>query len=138
MMTDKELMQWALTLSPEMRARVERLANGDLSVAPDPIGDARTCTQAEAARLLGVSRTTVVNMIKDGRLATVMIGGGGKRVLMRSIGEIAQGKDVEMPDDMVEEMRQRKRRRAESGRKGAVARMRTLAGRGAGAAGVGA
>ena len=126
-MTDKEFMHMALTLSPEMRARVEMLINGDLTVAPAPIGDARTCTQAEAARLLGLSRTTVVNMIKDGRLATVSIGGGAKRVLLRSIGEFAKGKGVPMSEHTIEEMRQRQMRRAESGRKGAAARLRKYA-----------
>lgn len=127
MMTDKEFMHMALTLSPEMRARVEMLINGDLSVAPAPVGDARTCTQAEAARLLGLSRTTVVNMVKDGRLATVSMGGGTKRVLMRSIAEIARGKGVAIPEDTAEELRQRQKRRAESGRKGAAARLRKYA-----------
>lgn len=126
MLTDKELMQWVLTCPPDIRARVEMLASGDTSIAPEPIGDARTCTQTQAARFLGVSRTTVVNMIKSGRLEAVTVG-GAKRVLLKSIDAISRGDETGVPEQIMAHIEHKRRRCAEGGRKGAAARIRNLA-----------
>ena len=45
----------------------------------------RTVFIAEAAVLLGVSRRTVYNRIRDGRLDTVRTAGGSRRVRLMSI-----------------------------------------------------
>ena len=119
-MTERELMQWLLTAPPDMRARVEMLANGDASAAQTPIGDARTCTQAAAARLLCVSRQTILNMIKRKQIATVLVC-GAPRVLLSSIDAISHGKAATRPE-IDAELARRRERRAESGRKGAAAK----------------
>jgi excisionase family DNA binding protein len=45
----------------------------------------RSVTIERAAQLLGVSRRTVYNRIKDGRLATLRTLGGSQRVLLASL-----------------------------------------------------
>ena len=46
---------------------------------------AKTVFVHEAAQLLGVSRRTIYNRIREGRLRTVRITGGTRRVLLESI-----------------------------------------------------
>lgn len=48
----------------------------------------RSVLLEEAARLLGVSRRTVYNRIRDGRLVTVRTPGGSQRVLVDSIAAL--------------------------------------------------
>jgi excisionase family DNA binding protein len=49
----------------------------------------RSVSIDQAARLLGVSRRTIYNRIKDGRLATLRTLGGSQRVLLASIERLA-------------------------------------------------
>lgn len=49
---------------------------------PSEIGE--TCNKNDAAKLLGVTRCTVYNMIKDGRIRTTS---DGRRVVTQSIDE---------------------------------------------------
>jgi excisionase family DNA binding protein len=49
----------------------------------------RSVTIDRAAQLLGVSRRTVYNRIKDGRLLTVRTHGGSQRVLIVSLQQLA-------------------------------------------------
>ena len=66
-MTGEQFLKAVLNAPPGTRSKIEMLLNGDESVVPSPIADARTCTQAEAARRLGVSRQTVVGWKPLGR-----------------------------------------------------------------------
>jgi excisionase family DNA binding protein len=52
-------------------------------VAPQAIG--RSVSIDQAAELLGVSRRTVYNRIRDGRLTTIRTLGGSQRVLVDSL-----------------------------------------------------
>jgi len=53
----------------------------------------RSVSLDHAAELLGVSRRTIYNRIRDGRLMTVRTIGGSQRVLMDSVeGEFRAGK----------------------------------------------
>ena len=45
----------------------------------------RSVSIDQAARLLNVSRRTVYNRIKDGRLQTIRTAGGSRRVLVESL-----------------------------------------------------
>jgi excisionase family DNA binding protein len=51
----------------------------------------RSVSIEQAARLLGVSRRTVYNHIKNGRLATLRTLGGSQRVLVESLPKAAAG-----------------------------------------------
>jgi excisionase family DNA binding protein len=48
----------------------------------------RSVSIEQAAQLLGVSRRTVYNRIRDGKLQTIRTLGGSQRVLMSSLDEI--------------------------------------------------
>ena len=49
----------------------------------------RSVSIAQAAHLLGVSRRTIYNHIKSGRLATLRTLGGSQRVLLASLQQAA-------------------------------------------------
>jgi excisionase family DNA binding protein len=46
----------------------------------------RSVSLDHAAQLLGVSRRTIYNRIRDGRLQTIRTLGGSQRVLLESVG----------------------------------------------------
>jgi excisionase family DNA binding protein len=55
-----------------------------LETTPEPrIG--RSVSLDHAAQLLGVSRRTIYNRIRDGRLQTIRTAGGSQRVLLESV-----------------------------------------------------
>ena len=54
----------------------------DVSCRPSP---ARSFLVEDAAVILGVSRRTIYNRIRDGRLQTVRTLGGSQRVLLDSV-----------------------------------------------------
>lgn len=123
-MNGEQFLRACLNAPPGTRAKIEMLLNGDETVVPPPIADARTCSQSEAARRLGISRSTAIAWMHAGRLRTVNVC-GVPRVLLSSIDEIARG-HVSAADDpetarMIEA---RAARRAQAGRKGAAARER--------------
>jgi excisionase family DNA binding protein len=47
----------------------------------------RSVSLDHAAQLLGVSRRTIYNRIRDGRLQTIRTLGGSQRVLLDSVGD---------------------------------------------------
>lgn len=52
----------------------------------------RSVSLDHAAQLLGVSRRTIYNRIREGRLQTIRTLGGSQRVLLESVREIATGR----------------------------------------------
>ena len=56
----------------------------------------RSVSLDHAAQLLGVSRRTIYNRIRDGRLQTIRTIGGSQRVLMDSVQE-DRGVAADMP-----------------------------------------
>ena len=57
----------------------------------------RSVSLDHAAELLGVSRRTIYNRIRDGRLQTIRTRGGSQRVLLESVGD-TRTPDVEPID----------------------------------------
>ena len=53
----------------------------------------RSVSLDHAAELLGVSRRTIYNRIRDGRLQTIRTLGGSQRVLIDSVTETRAGDD---------------------------------------------
>jgi len=123
-MNGEQFLKACLNAPPGTRAKIEMLLNGDETVTPPPIADARTCSQSAAARRLGISRATAVAWMRTGRLRSVNVG-GTPRVLLSSIDAIARG-HVSAADDpeTARWIAERAARRAEAGRKGAAARIR--------------
>lgn len=67
------------------------LSESVLETAPAPrIG--RSVSLDHAAEILGVSRRTIYNRIREGRLATVRTMGGSQRVLLDSVEGEFRGK----------------------------------------------
>ena len=65
------------------------MANDTKSQFEPHIG--RSISLDHAAQLLGVSRRTIYNRIRDNRLKTVRTAGGSQRVLIESMTENANG-----------------------------------------------
>ena len=57
----------------------------------------RSVSIDQAAQLLQVSRRTIYNRIRDGRLATIRTIGGSQRVLVESLNELGASSDVLSP-----------------------------------------
>ena len=123
-MNGEQYMRACLNAPAGVRAKIEMLLAGDESIVPPPIADARTCSQSQAARRLGVSRATAIAWMRAGRLRSINVG-GIPRVLLSSIDAIARG-HVDAADDpeTARWIAARAARRAEAGRRGAAARMR--------------
>jgi excisionase family DNA binding protein len=62
----------------------------------------RSVSLDHAAQLLGVSRRTIYNRIRDGRLQTIRTLGGSQRVLVESFGQGARLIDDERARPRVE------------------------------------
>ena len=69
-----------------MDAMERRVATDDTPSFEPRIG--RSVSLDHAAELLGVSRRTIYNRIREGRLQTIRTIGGSQRVLLDSVNEI--------------------------------------------------
>jgi excisionase family DNA binding protein len=69
-----------------MDAMERRIVTDDTPSFEPRIG--RSVSLDHAAELLGVSRRTVYNRIREGRLQTIRTIGGSQRVLLESVHEI--------------------------------------------------
>ena len=129
-MNGEQYLKMCLNAPPGTRAKIEMLLSGDESVAPAPIADARTCTQSEAARRLGISRSKLILLMHRGVVRSVNIT-GVPRVLLSSIDEIARGK-INAGDnpETARWIARRSAHGADAGRKGAAARIRNREGSG--------
>ena len=77
----------ALTLPLLGRRRVSQVSIETNDLNPEPrLG--RSVSIDQAAALLNVSRRTVYNRIRDGRLLTIRTLGGSQRVLVESLYEL--------------------------------------------------
>src|SRR4029079_11926082 len=61
----------------------------------------RSVSIDHAAELLGVSRRTIYNRIRDGRLQTVRTLGGSQRVTLESVGDLA-GRRIVSPSEKMD------------------------------------
>ena len=91
-MAIEELVKAALNATPSQRRKAyEVLRCITARTKKDTAPDLRTVNQSQAARLLGVSRGTVIALIKQGRLDTITTSAGTPRVTMRSLTAYANG-----------------------------------------------
>ena len=67
-----------------------------LQIESGPIGPrlGRSVSIDQAAQLLQVSRRTIYNRIRDGRLVTIRTIGGSQRVLVDSLNELGTSSQV--------------------------------------------
>ena len=77
-MTTERRMTLLLAATPDVLRRVDRILSGEpIEGATDP--DRRLLSIAQAAVALGVSRTTIWRLLRDGRLPSVELRAGGSR-----------------------------------------------------------
>ena len=128
-MTSEQFISACLNAAPGVRAKIEMILNGDDTITQQPIGDARTCSQAEASRRLRVSRPTVNRWMRAGILKSVNMA-GVPRILLTSIDAVACGRVPAQAMDGATDGREKEiaARRAEAGRKGAAARAARIKG----------
>ena len=81
------VVELALTLPLRCGRRVSQVSIETHDLNPEPrLG--RSVSIDQAAALLNVSRRTVYNRIRDGRLQTIRTLGGSQRVLVESLYEL--------------------------------------------------
>lgn len=88
-LTTEKRMTLLLAATPDTLRRVDRILSGEIEGATDP-GDRRLLTIAQAARALNVSRTTIWRLLRDGRLPTVELRPGSRRIPSAAVTEFAK------------------------------------------------
>lgn len=80
-----------------MSEHVTEQVPASLSLAEPRIG--RSVSLDHAAEMLGVSRRTIYNRIRDGRLLTIRTLGGSQRVLLDSVHGDSRSRPVPVRDN---------------------------------------
>lgn len=83
----EQLMARLLTATPSELKKIEAVFTGETPTDP---GDRRLLTIAQTARALNVSRTTVWRLLRDGRLPTVELRPGSRRIPSAAVTEFAK------------------------------------------------
>ena len=86
-LTTERRMTLLLAATPDVLRRVDRVLSGEPIEAPT---DRRLLTIQQAAVALGVSRTTIWRMLRDGGLPCVEIRPGSRRVPSQAVTECAK------------------------------------------------
>jgi excisionase family DNA binding protein len=94
-MTTERRMTLLLAATPDTLRRVDRVLTGEPTEGATDPGDRRLLSIRQAADALGVSRTTIWRMLRDGALPCVEIRPGSRRVPSAAVtalvkGEVAQ------------------------------------------------
>lgn len=93
-MTTEQRLSAILAANPGVLRRVDAILSGEIEGATEPT-DRRLLTIQQTADALGVSRTTVWRLLRDGRLPCVELRKGSRRIPSAAItafvkGEVAQ------------------------------------------------
>lgn len=87
-MNKEELIGKLLTASP---AELNRVAAVFTTETPTDPGDRRLLSLTQTANVLGVSRTTVWRLLRDGRLPFVELRPGSRRIPSAAVTEFVKG-----------------------------------------------
>ncbi len=88
-LTTEKRMTLLLAATPDVLRRVDRVLSGEIEGATDP-GDRRLLTIRQAADDLGISRTSVWRLLRDGRLPCVELRPGSRRIPSQAVTEFAR------------------------------------------------
>ena len=93
-MTTEQRLSAILAANPGVLRRVDRILSGEIEGATEPT-DRRLLSIRQAADALGVSRTTIWRLLRDGRLPFIELRKGSRRIPSEAItafvkGEVAQ------------------------------------------------
>ena len=88
-LTTEQRMTLLLAATPDVLKRIDRILAGEPTGTTDP-GDRRLLSIAQAADALGVSRTTIWRLLRDGALPCVEIRPGSRRVPSAAVTAFAR------------------------------------------------
>lgn len=91
-MAIEQLMQAVLTASPQKRRELEAVLNGKTTTAEkkDAKPEMRLVSFTGAARLTSLSRSSIYELVRQGRLDAVELS-GTRKITMKSINEFLNG-----------------------------------------------
>jgi len=89
-LTTEQRLSAILAANPDTLRRVDRVLTGEPTEAPTGPTDRRLLSIATAADALGVSRTTVWRLLRDGRLPCVELRPGSRRIPSAAVTAFAQ------------------------------------------------
>ncbi len=88
-MTTEKRMTLMLAATPDVLKRIDRILSGEIEGATDP-GDRRLLSIQQTADALGVSRTTIWRLLRDGRLPFIELRKGSRRIPSAAVTEFAK------------------------------------------------
>ena len=90
-LTTERRMTLLLAATPDVLRRVDRVLAGEPTEAPTATGDRRLLSIAQAAVALGVSRTTIWRLLRDGRIPCVELRPGSRRIPSAAVTAFVKG-----------------------------------------------
>ena len=91
MMNATERMQKMLAANPAQLSRIDAILDGSDTRPASAERENRLLTHTDAAKRLGVSRSTVYQLVRSGKLETVPLL-GSTRVTLESVNAFARGR----------------------------------------------
>jgi excisionase family DNA binding protein len=88
-MTTEQRLSAILAANPGVLRRVDRILSGEIEGATDP-GDRRLLSIRQAADALGISRTSIWRLLRDGRLPFVELRPGSRRIPSAAVTEFSK------------------------------------------------
>ena len=89
-MTTERRMTLLLAATPDTLRRVDRVLTGEPTEGATDPGDRRLLSIQQAADALGVSRTTIWRLLRDGRLPFIELRKGSRRIPSAAVTEFAK------------------------------------------------
>jgi len=89
-MTTEKRMTLMLAATPDVLKRIDRILSGEPTEGTTDPGDRKLLSVQQTAAAMGVSRTTVWRLLKAGRLPTVELRPGSRRVPSAAITELVK------------------------------------------------
>ena len=90
-MTTERRMTLLLAATPDTLRRVDRVLTGEPTEGATDPGDRRLLSIRQAADALGISRTTVWRLLRDGRLPFIELRKGSRRIPSEAITTLVKG-----------------------------------------------
>lgn len=89
-MTIEKRLSAILAATPDTLRRIDSILSGEIEGATDP-GDRRLLSIRQAADALGISRTSIWRLLRDGRLPFVELRKGSRRIPSEAITAFVKG-----------------------------------------------
>jgi len=90
MLTTEQRLGAILAATPDVLRRVDHVLTGEPTEGTTDPGDRKLLSIQQTAAAMGVSRTTVWRLLRDGRLPTVELRPGSRRIPSAAVTAFAQ------------------------------------------------